>query len=44
MLLVWTLRRGVKTCDACTVVKAKPKNVIKINDHVKSKVVGERFF
>jgi hypothetical protein len=34
----------MQTCDARTVSKAKQNNVIMINDHVKSKVVGERMF
>jgi hypothetical protein len=35
---------GTKKCSACTIAKDKQKTVIKISDHVKSNVVGERMF
>jgi hypothetical protein len=37
-------KREMKKCSTCTIAKAKQKNVIKISDHVKSNVVGERMF
>jgi hypothetical protein len=35
---------GMQKCSACTIAKAKQKNVVKICDHVESNVVGEILF
>jgi hypothetical protein len=31
----------MKKCSDCAIAKAKQKNVVKISDHVKSRVVGK---
>ena len=43
--LGWELtREGMNVCEACSIAKAKQKNVLKESNHEKTSVAGERMF